>query len=484
VNPSSVQALLQEGIAAAKLAQQKLVPAGANPREQARELLFRVIELDEENVSAWLWLSTVVDTQEEQQTCLENVLLLDPPNKHAQAGLARLKGGAPPVRADPQPEPASAPPPVARKYERVSPRSEETLPGPPASTAPRSKYSRLSQSPAQLAPAKKAGGVKLASGCPFCRQPLSAIDKNCPHCQLPLVMSCPACETGLDVEQPSCNQCGQAMGNYQQPLKYFAGLGLAYQEQQRAAEAVKAWQAVESLKPDYPHLYTYLGEAHLEAGRPDRAWASLQQALEREPESAELYFALGELARRRGEWEEAFQNYQEATRREPQHGRAWLRLGQLYQQVHRRPEAVQAFQKAVRLLAPGSAEQQQVQAALAQLNPGLPQGMATGWPELLRQMTGPVILCLLAALMDSGLRPWWMPVTGWLALLLAVVGAFLWVTGTDLPRNPLMQSLAGEGHLSDEVRLALAGAGAILWLLAMLLILLPLGQAYPELPTL
>jgi hypothetical protein len=45
-----------------------------------------------------------------------------------------------------------------------------------------------------------------------------------------------------------------------------------------------------------------------------------------------------------------------------------------------------------------------------------------------------------------------------------------------------MQSLAGEGQLSDEIKLALAGA--FLWLLAMLLILLPLGQAYPEPPAL
>jgi hypothetical protein len=133
-------------------------------------------------------------------------------------------------------------------------------------------------------------------------------------------------------------------------------------------------------------------------------------------------------------------------------------------------------------LVPDSAEQQQAQEALARLNPGLPESMATGWPELIRQMTGPVILCLLAVLMDSGLRPWWIPLTGWLALLLAVVGAFLWVTGTDLPRNPLMQSLAGQSNLSSEVKLALAGAGAFLWLLAMLLILLPLGQTYPEIP--
>jgi hypothetical protein len=100
-------------------------------------------------------------------------------------------------------------------------------------------------------------------------------------------------------------------------------------------------------------------------------------------------------------------------------------------------------------------------------------------------MTGPMLLCGLAALMDAGLRPWWIPLTGWLALFLALVGAFLYVSGTDLPRNPLMQALAGEqGLTSDEAKIGLALIGAVLWLLAMLLILLPIGQSYPELPAL
>ena len=77
---SDLQALLRAGITAAK----------AGQREQARQTLLRVIEQDEASIPAWLWLSTVLDDQEERRICLENVLTLDPDNAHARAGLLRL----------------------------------------------------------------------------------------------------------------------------------------------------------------------------------------------------------------------------------------------------------------------------------------------------------------------------------------------------------------------------------------------------------
>jgi hypothetical protein len=73
-----INALLQEGIAAAR----------AGQRERACDLLMQVIEQDEENVAAWLWLSGVVDSLEDREVCLENVLTLDPDNEHARRGLA------------------------------------------------------------------------------------------------------------------------------------------------------------------------------------------------------------------------------------------------------------------------------------------------------------------------------------------------------------------------------------------------------------
>ena len=69
--------LLREGIAAAQ----------SGERERARDLLVRVVEQDEENVAAWLWLSGVVDSLEDREVCLENILTLDPEHTAALEGL-------------------------------------------------------------------------------------------------------------------------------------------------------------------------------------------------------------------------------------------------------------------------------------------------------------------------------------------------------------------------------------------------------------
>jgi tetratricopeptide (TPR) repeat protein len=94
--------LLHEGIAAAKSGQ----------RERARYLLMRVVEQDEENASAWLWLSSVVDNLDDQEICLENVLTLDPDHQAARKGLAWVRKQketwAPPSSAPPPEPPAAA----------------------------------------------------------------------------------------------------------------------------------------------------------------------------------------------------------------------------------------------------------------------------------------------------------------------------------------------------------------------------------------
>jgi tetratricopeptide (TPR) repeat protein len=77
----SVDDLLREGIAAAKSGQ----------RQHARGLLTRVVDQDQGNVTAWLWLSGVMDGLEEREICLKNVLILDPDNAAARKGLAWIE---------------------------------------------------------------------------------------------------------------------------------------------------------------------------------------------------------------------------------------------------------------------------------------------------------------------------------------------------------------------------------------------------------
>jgi hypothetical protein len=87
-------ALLNQGIAAAK----------SGRREEARELFLRLIELDDHNEFAWLWMSSVVDDIEDQIICLENALTINPDSQAAKRGLEKLRTQIPPP-APVEPEP-------------------------------------------------------------------------------------------------------------------------------------------------------------------------------------------------------------------------------------------------------------------------------------------------------------------------------------------------------------------------------------------
>ncbi len=62
-------------------------------REEGRQILEGLLENDEGNEQVWLWLSTVVDSDEDREVCLENVLALNAANGIAQRGLEALRAG-------------------------------------------------------------------------------------------------------------------------------------------------------------------------------------------------------------------------------------------------------------------------------------------------------------------------------------------------------------------------------------------------------
>jgi len=55
-----------------------------------RQLLIRVLEDDDKNETAWLWLAQCVNTAEQKRECFERVLEINPSNQHAKDGLKRL----------------------------------------------------------------------------------------------------------------------------------------------------------------------------------------------------------------------------------------------------------------------------------------------------------------------------------------------------------------------------------------------------------
>jgi hypothetical protein len=89
-DPQDLQALLREGIEEARLGH----------REEARELLTRVIEADPDNEKAWFWLASVAESERDRRDALKKVLAINPDNANAQRVLAKME-------AKPQPETAN-----------------------------------------------------------------------------------------------------------------------------------------------------------------------------------------------------------------------------------------------------------------------------------------------------------------------------------------------------------------------------------------
>lgn len=71
---------------------QGIALAQAGQRAQAYSLLLDVVERDQRNEQAWLWLSAVTENLDDQRICLENVLTLNPNNTLARERLAALAG--------------------------------------------------------------------------------------------------------------------------------------------------------------------------------------------------------------------------------------------------------------------------------------------------------------------------------------------------------------------------------------------------------
>jgi len=83
-NPTDQQGFgrlwLNRGIAAAR----------AGKRAEAREALFRALNDESQCEMAWLWLAAVSEDAHQERMYLEKVLILNPDNRYARAGIARL----------------------------------------------------------------------------------------------------------------------------------------------------------------------------------------------------------------------------------------------------------------------------------------------------------------------------------------------------------------------------------------------------------
>jgi tetratricopeptide (TPR) repeat protein len=415
--------LLKQGMAAAR----------AGRKDEARQKLLLVVELDDQNEQGWLWLSGVVEADRDRRVCLENVLALNPDSAAAQKGLRWLDEHVP-----------------ASRRER----------------------------------------------CPHCQADLPATGNVCPACHQPVLISCPQCREYVEIASRRCPHCDTTLGSYQNHNLYYLNLAEAYAERSRDPLANWALEQVISWQPQSAELRR-CGEIYLLLDRITRAADLFRQAIARDPRQAAAYLQLGALYQQLKQPEDLREVYQSGLRQlpgdpalllawgrglaeiggadheaievlhralkhQPELIEAHLLLGQLYRRREDSMSALTHYRQVLALTAPDTADADEARRAIAAMQ----HTLADGWGEFTRHLLGFMLCPLCAALSNAQLSPLKIGWAPWLLLGLSLIASCIWISSDDMPRNPLTVKLFGP---AEALRLHAPfwnGIGKFLWAFA------------------
>ena len=397
---SSSTDLLKQGIAALR----------AGRKAEARQKLMQVVELDEENEQAWLWLSGVVESNADRRVCLENVLTINPTNAAAQKGLHLLEQQARAARRE---------------------------------------------------------------HCPHCQAELPAIGNFCTACHQPILIACPNCREYMEIALRKCSHCGFLLGDYHDHNNYYLGLAAAYQEYNNYPLAEWALEQVGLGVPDAEALLR-MADLYLRLGNTTRAIEFYSQTSERDPKNPAPYLKLGEIYRQQDRrenmqaiykvglrqlpeepaillaWVTALADRREATReaidllervvkQQPDVVETHLQLARLYIRIDDPAAAAAHYRRVMALAAPEADPAQEARRELRLLRHAAPDG----WGELIRHTLGLMLCPICAALANAQLSPLKIDLLSWVLLILALGASLLWVSSADMPRNPVTVKLLG-----------------------------------------
>lgn len=420
---SSTNDLLKQGIAAARTGR----------KAEARDKLTLVVELDEQNEQAWLWLSGVVESDHDRRVCLENVLTLNPTSTAAQKGLRWLDEHVPASRRE---------------------------------------------------------------HCPHCHAELPATGNVCPACHQPVLISCPQCHEYVEIAIHRCPQCGTTLGDYHNHNPYYLNLAEAYLDRSNFPLGSWALEQVMIAQPEADELLR-CGELYVRIDRAARAVDMYRQAIERDPRQATAYLQLGALYRQLGQPEEMREVYQaglrhlpgdpvlllawgqglsesggadheaidvlqRALKHQPGLVEAHLLLGQLHSRREDSMSALAHYRQVLIMAEPDAASVIEARRAIAALQPA----QVDGWGEFTRHLLGFMLCPICAALANAQLSPLKIGWVSWLLLGLSLIASLLWISSADMPRNPLTVKLFGT---DEALRLHVPfwnGIGKFVWAFA------------------
>jgi hypothetical protein len=224
-------------------------------------------------------------------------------------------------------------------------------------------------------------------------------------------------------------------------------------------------------------IHLSLGRIYEKRHQWDEAQNAYEQAVVVDERSADARFALGRLLMEGKALQAAFPHIRRATELAPEHTGAWFLLGQLYEVAQESRRAIQAYERASAVTAGASPDDsewhQRALERLELLRPSLPSSVALEWPETVRQTAGMVLIPVLAALVNAGLRPWQIAPLDYVGVLVATLGAYFWISASTSPRNPGMRAMLGQDGLSQPMlRTSMGVLGGLFWTTGLLYVLL------------
>lgn len=138
----------------------------------------------------------------------------------------------------------------------------------------------------------------------------------------------------------------------------FAGgyynLGNLYYDMKRYDRAEAYFEKVIALKPDFVEAYFNLGNLYFDSGNYERAVANFESAIARKPDFAEAHFQAGNAWYGLREYDKAAGYFETAIALKPRFVAAYYNVGDLYYRTGQFDAAVGAYRKAI-ALKPGNA---------------------------------------------------------------------------------------------------------------------------------
>jgi tetratricopeptide (TPR) repeat protein len=173
------------------LLQQGIVAARAGKREEARALLMQLVEGDERNEQAWLWLAGVVDAPEDIRTCLQNVLDLNPANQQAQQGLAWVEQRYGPAAPPPAPVVPAPMLPSEREFSTApapTPEQQRSYTGPTTKLPGEASTPTVITATPSIVPVVPIIAASPEYPCPYCGAPTVLKQQACTQCHGDLML--------------------------------------------------------------------------------------------------------------------------------------------------------------------------------------------------------------------------------------------------------------------------------------------------------